>query len=67
MIEQMKKELESVNIAIMNLSQVLEKQSKFAHVEWGRDQLRIITMDLQELYSIRNEIITQMNKIGLSS
>jgi len=64
MIEQMKKELASVNIAIINLSNVLEKQSKFAHTIWGRDQLRIITMDLQELNNIRSGLIRDIGKLG---
>ncbi len=62
MIQQMKKELESVNIAIINLSKVLEKQSKFAHMEWARDQLRVITMDLQGLINTRNSLLKEIKQ-----
>ena len=57
-------ELESINIAIKRLTDVLEEKSQSVKTEWGRDQMRIITMDLQELTTIRRALLKDLKKIS---
>lgn len=65
MIQSINKQLNSIDIAISKLTSVLEGKSKFAETEWAREQMRAITMDLQELITIRNSLLKTKNNIDV--
>jgi len=57
MVNNLESELESINKVIHNLTNVLEEKSKRAKLDWARNQMRAIVMDLQELTKIRTRIM----------